>query len=448
MTVSARAEPELRIGRYTVLRTIEQRGLFVTVAARHELGHEAYLHTTAPHVVPRPELRVALEEEARAAATLPHAAVCSFIELVEDGELCAVAYQAPEGPSLRELLERARKRGGLEPSEALALLVAVARSVALLHERGVVHGGLCPERCHLGAHSTLARLRDLRWPAMATDASSSESSRRQSAAEELTPEHGAYRAPEQILGRAAGPASDVFALGLIGYELLAGKHPFEPGSGSEVAQRLRHAEPPPIARQPSKVRFARSIAEDLEVSIRGMLAKSEALRPASALEVLRDLEPMSRELGVEPVISALLARLELGGAELGRAASLAPAPRPASTLAPRLVAIAVAMALATAFFGAREPTPRRAPTGSRDGVGHIRVLARPWAEVHLDGERVDLTPIGAPLEVRPGPHELLFRHPAALEERRRVDVGPGQVVTVDVVMKVVRTIDAGVDPSP
>lgn len=445
---AAHAEPPRRIGRYTVLRTVEQRGLFVTVAARHELGHEAYLHTTAEHVVPRPELGAALEEEARAASTLPHDAVCSFIELVEDGERRAVAYQAPEGPSLREVLERARKRGGLEPSEALALLVALARSVALLHQRGVVHGGLCPERCHLGAHSASLRLRGLRWPASVADASSSESSRRQSSSEELAPEHGAYRAPEQILGRVGSAASDVFALGLIGYELLAGKHPFEPGSGPEVAQRLRHAEPPPIARRPSRLRFARSIAEDLEVSLRGMLAKSEALRPASALEVLRDLEPMSRELGIEPVISALLARLELGAIELGRGASLEPAPRLAATLAPRLVAIAVAMALATAFFGAREPTPRRGQTSSPDGVGRIRVLARPWAEVHLDGERVDLTPIGAPLEVRPGAHELVFRHPAAVEERRRVDVGPGQLVTVDVVMKVVRTIDAGVDPSP
>lgn len=447
MTTPARAEPPKRIGRYTILRTVEQRGLFVTLAARHELGHEAYLRTTAEHVVPRTELGELLEAEARAAASLPEEAVSSFIELVEDGERRAVAYRAPDGPSLREVLDVARKRGGLEPSEALALVVSLARSLALLHERGVAHGGLCPERCYLSARGALVRLRDLRWP-LPVDVRTSDPDRRASSPEELEPEHGAYRAPEQILGRAGSPASDVFVLGLIGYELLAGRHPFEAGSSAEVAQRIRHAEPPPIARLPSKVRFARSIAEDLERMLGRLLAKSEALRPAVALEVLRDLEPLSRELSIEPTIASLLTRLELGSAQLGRGSSREPAPKVARALTPRLVAVAVAMALATAFFGTRDPAPRRTPASSTESIGRIRVLARPWAEVHLDGERVDLTPIGAPLEVRPGAHELVFRHPAAVEERRRVEVAAGELVTVDVVMKVVRTVDAGVDPSP
>jgi serine/threonine-protein kinase len=67
----------------------------------------------------------------------------------------------------------------------------------------------------------------------------------------------------------------------------------------------------------------------------------------------------------------------------------------------------------------------------------VRVLARPWAEVSVDGKVVDTTPMARPIVLPPGRHFLTFRHPQAPDEERPVDVLPDQGTWLDVTMQVV-----------
>ena len=83
-----------------------------------------------------------------------------------------------------------------------------------------------------------------------------------------------------------------------------------------------------------------------------------------------------------------------------------------------------------------------AAVGSRDR-GMVRVVAQPWAEVYLDGELVDVTPMGRPLLVIPGKHFITFRHPKAPDEQRSIKIAAGQTVMLDVTMRVERAADAG-----
>jgi hypothetical protein len=92
------------------------------------------------------------------------------------------------------------------------------------------------------------------------------------------------------------------------------------------------------------------------------------------------------------------------------------------------------------------PPPSEAPPGAR---GYLRVLAQPWAEVIVDGEPIDTTPMARPIAVAPGRHFVTFVHPNAPEEKRSVSVAAGQTVLLDVVMRVERRArDAGVDAGP
>jgi serine/threonine-protein kinase len=88
------------------------------------------------------------------------------------------------------------------------------------------------------------------------------------------------------------------------------------------------------------------------------------------------------------------------------------------------------------------------PVGDRDR-GSLRVVARPWAEVYIDGEMVDVTPIGRPILLSPGRHYVTFRHPYAPDEQRSIKIAAGQSVLLDVSMRVERgdagAKDAGVD---
>ena len=92
------------------------------------------------------------------------------------------------------------------------------------------------------------------------------------------------------------------------------------------------------------------------------------------------------------------------------------------------------------------PPPSETPPGAR---GYLRVLAQPWAEVIVDGETIDTTPMARPITVAPGRHFVIFVHPNAPEEKRTVDVGAGQTVLLDVAMRVDRPQrDAGAEAGP
>ena len=103
----------------------------------------------------------------------------------------------------------------------------------------------------------------------------------------------AYMAPEQVMGTAVTPATDLYATGMIAYELLAGRHPYD-GVDAPMALMLRHAndEPPPLGR----------VREDLPPGVaawvHAMLAKDPAARPASAADAWDWLEgEVADELG-------------------------------------------------------------------------------------------------------------------------------------------------------
>jgi serine/threonine-protein kinase len=88
-----------------------------------------------------------------------------------------------------------------------------------------------------------------------------------------------------------------------------------------------------------------------------------------------------------------------------------------------------------------EASPRRDPTR-----GLLRVVATPWAEVLVDGELIDVTPVGRPISLTPGKHYVTFRHPNAVEEQRVIKVAAGQTVFLDVAMRVDRAHSIAVRP--
>jgi hypothetical protein len=114
----------------------------------------------------------------------------------------------------------------------------------------------------------------------------------------------------------------------------------------------------------------------------------------------------------------------------------------------QLGAIGAVMVVVAALVGGAGGPPQPLGLGPGARAAYIRVLAHPWAEVSIDGEVVDTTPIGRPIAVAPGKHEVLLRHPRAPDERRPIEVDAGETVVVDVEMAVERKIESPVDPSP
>ncbi len=164
-----------------------------------------------------------------------------------------------------------------EARAAAALVENLARGAAAAHAHGLLHGGLALEEVHLdesdrpqiGGFGLLPFFDSLPKDPSAVQGF----------------DHPAYRAPEQFTGRpgAVEPATDVWALGAILYELLTGRRPFE-GGGMDVVRRIASADPMP----PRRLR--RDLDRDLEAVVLHCLEKRPDDRYASARSLAEELE--------------------------------------------------------------------------------------------------------------------------------------------------------------
>lgn len=202
------------IGRYAIVRRLDTGGSATVYLARDEGTRELVvlkrLHAAGAS---RAAALRAAEREVEVARGVSHPNVVAVRESVpvDDGVVLVMEYA--EGGSLRGLLER---KGKLPPAEAASLLGEVLAGLAALHEAGIVHGDLKPENVLLGAdgHAKVADFGIARGP------QGPATRQRDSLAGAGTL---AYMAPEQAEGRPATVASDVYAAGSLGYEMITGR---------------------------------------------------------------------------------------------------------------------------------------------------------------------------------------------------------------------------------
>jgi serine/threonine protein kinase len=235
-------EPGTVLGSYTVVREIGRGGMGrVYLASDGQLGRTVALKALAPQLTREPLHRDRLRREARAAAVLTHPGICTVYALEElDGELY-IATEFVEGHTLRDEIA-----GGQRPS--LEAIVTTARdlasALASAHAKGITHRDLKPEN--------VMRTRDGRIKVLDFGLARVEAGPGGIAATLTAPLPGgiagtpAYMSPEQIEGRTAGPGADVFALGVLMYEWISGRHPFQAGSALATLARVLDSTPDPL----------------------------------------------------------------------------------------------------------------------------------------------------------------------------------------------------------
>jgi serine/threonine-protein kinase len=226
-----------------------------------------------------------LLREARIASALnhPNIAVVYDIEELEgpDGPLSILAMEYVPGRTLAELAAE----GALGLDEILEIAAQAADALAEAHRRGVVHRDVKPSNLMVaqGRVKVLDFGLALDQPRAAPDATTRSATWAVSAAAELGGTLH-YLSPEQALGRPLDARSDLFSFGVVLWELLAGRRPFEGANAAAVVDAILHREPPPLPR-----RFEAPAAAELERLVLGLLAKDPAARPAGAAEVRAEL---------------------------------------------------------------------------------------------------------------------------------------------------------------
>jgi serine/threonine protein kinase len=272
-------KPGDAVDRYRIVRLIGMGGM----ARVYEATHEWTDRTVAIKIMHarysrRPDVIERFRKEAIALSSINHPNVVAVDNggLTEDG-LVFIAMELLEGQTLREIL-RARRR--LPVIEVLSLLVQVAEGVAAAHDRKVIHRDLKPENIfctRAGGVKVLdlglAKL--IGYDVKETDPSPA-----------AIMGTAAYMSPERLEAKPAGPGSDIYALGVIAYECLAGYHPLAPQgdwpSPAEIAHRALAYLPPSLTNVPP----------DLAGVVENAMHKSVARR----FQSMRELERVLREL--------------------------------------------------------------------------------------------------------------------------------------------------------
>jgi serine/threonine-protein kinase len=267
-------KPRGRFGKYLLEEEVGRGGMGVVYKARQtDLGRTVALKMILSSHLASQEILQRFQEEARAAAGLAHAHVVAVYEAGQVEGQPFIAMQYVPGCSLSGRL----KQGPVPAEEAAAVVRAVAEAVHHLHRHGVVHRDLKPSNILL----------DEAGHPFVTDFGlvkvlGGDSHRTHTGAVVGTP---SYMSPEQAAGRKdLGPASDVYSLGAILYELLTGRPPFHEDNPLDTLVQVLESEPT------APRRLRPGVPADLELICLRCLEKAPADRFASAEELARALE--------------------------------------------------------------------------------------------------------------------------------------------------------------
>jgi beta-lactam-binding protein with PASTA domain/tRNA A-37 threonylcarbamoyl transferase component Bud32 len=285
VTTNQQADPligRLVDGRYRVRARIARGGMAtVYVATDLRLERRIALKVMHAHLSDDSAFQSRFIQEARAAARLADPHVVNVFDQGQDGELAYLVMEYLPGITLRELL-REQKR--LTIPQTITIMDAILAGLAAAHRAGIVHRDVKPENVLLAEDGRI-KIGDFGL-ARATTANTATGQQLLGTI--------AYLAPELVTRGTADARSDIYALGIMLYEMLVGEQPYKGEQPMQIAfQHATESVPRPSVRNPA-------VPEQLDELVLWATEKSPDERPDDAQQMLDRLREIERELGVTP----------------------------------------------------------------------------------------------------------------------------------------------------
>jgi serine/threonine-protein kinase len=275
----------LLAGRYVIEEVIGEGGMASVYRARHKLvDRPVAVKIMNPMLASDAIVRERFRREARSAQKLAHP---NIIEIYDQGDTedgtCYIVMELLTGESLAQVIQR----GPLDVDRAIHVMIQMARGIARAHDLEIIHRDLKPENIFLSRRedgSDLVKLLDFGI------ARSRQDSRLTGQGELFgTPQ---YMAPERIMGNDTGGSSDIYALGVVFYEMLMGELPFNaPDVSTFFMKHMK--EPAPSLRDRNQ-----RVPEALDALVRKMLEKDPKDRPGDAHRVHAELLAIVEERSI------------------------------------------------------------------------------------------------------------------------------------------------------
>ena len=441
--------PPRTIGRFTVLNEIG-RGSYGVVYSAHDpvLGREV-----AIKIIPlaseerfRTQVEASFLREAKSAGGMSHPGIVTIYDADKTDTLAYIAMERLHGQDLHEYLASGSR---LNPRQAAAMMMRVADAIHYANKRGLVHRDIKPSNIFL-SRDLKPKLLDF-GTALAPVSEPMPKGTRQLVG---TPN---YMSPEQARGESLDARSDIFSLGTILYELLAGRRAFDGRTVDETLDRVMDGVPKPVEK----------IRPDTPPALAQIVRKAMSPNPADRYQKASDLRNAlaefvdgSRPASVDSTSAAatphaavpapsrgplffgvaLLALLGVGGVALfmpqrGPAPAATETATPVPIVPPMVPPPAVDAAPSSTATNGADATKAESKAAARKRVepipvrdGTVTVAVAPWGEVVVDGSLQGVSPPLTQISLPPGLHTIEIRNGSFEPFIARIELKPGEKV--------------------
>ena len=286
--------PNTRLGRYEIRSQLGKGGMGeVYLAKDTQLARTVALKILPAEIAGDLQRMRRFNQEARAASALNHPNVAHIYEIGEADGMNFIAMEFIDGETLRQRMTSTQMKLG----EVLDVATQIAGALAAAHAAGIIHRDIKPENVIVRGDGYvkvvdfgLAKLAERQPDAIDSKASTEMLVRTEPGVVLGTV---AYMSPEQARGLDADLRTDIWSLGVVLYEMVAGHLPFEGETSIDIINSILEREPPPLAR------YSREAPEALEWIVYKALCKEKGERYQTAREMLTDLRRLKQRLEFE-----------------------------------------------------------------------------------------------------------------------------------------------------
>jgi serine/threonine protein kinase len=493
------------IGKYQASEVLFSGGMATIYLGTHrEMGRQVVIKQLHPHLAQDAEFVKRFEREANILGGLHHQNIVDIIDYFVYNDSYYIVLEYIDGCSLKQLMEKVKNA---PLTIAVFIIRQVLAGLAYAHQKGIVHRDIKPANVMI-TKSGVVKITDFGLAY---------------AKEALTITNPgtfvgtlAYLAPEQIKGHKGDESSDLYAVGVMFYQMLSGENPFSGATHSESIDRTLRLVPHRLARPGSDIpigvdnlmfklmekdkhhRYNSSdqASSDLEPYY---LVKSEALSRYIAdpenyqprqddqeliLKMVRQerWDYFLKRLIISIVIAVGIITMGFYGVSFLKrfiksrparvSLALPPTPKPDTTVPRKRQTVEISGTSGSAvyidgnYLGKIPLAVNNLKSGQHDllvkkdgyqeqsskfdlkeggesalsidlnpvvlSPGYLTFTIKPWAEVYVDGNFIDRTPISSPLKLAAGSHELILRHPNRKEHRQEISIISGDTLYLQI----------------
>lgn len=287
------------ISHYRIIRKLGSGGMGeVYLAEDIRLGRRVALKLLSDQFAADEDRLRRFEQEARAASALNHPNIITIHEVGLENSTRFITTEYIEGETLRQHISRKR----MSLSEVLDAAIQMAGALAAAHQAGIVHRDIKPENIMLrpdgyvkvldfGIVKLTEEFADQRQAA--TDAPTQDTTVLVKTESNAVLGSPSYMSPEQARGLTIDERTDIFSLGVVLYEMIAGRRPFSGTTASDVIVSILDRTPPPIKD------FASDLPEEMEYIVAKALRKDREERYQNARDLIQDLRAVKQRLDFE-----------------------------------------------------------------------------------------------------------------------------------------------------